>query len=152
MTFSFRAPVALVAALLLSITAGFAYPSQGMNNGLLFLVACIVICLSTFGLRSERGPSAVALMMPAFLVTAAIAVVSALCGYAGSSLGQGPGFDAAAFAVYLAVTVVFGFVSTCISVRGAVSDREVRSIGSVLPAAVIYAAVFVLGIAVVADR
>lgn len=37
MNFSFKAPVALVAALLLSITAGFIYPGRGMHNGLLFL-------------------------------------------------------------------------------------------------------------------
>lgn len=152
MNFSFRPPVAFVAALLLSVTAGFVYPAQGMHNGLLFLVACIVIGLSTFELRYEKGPSAVSLLMPTFITTAVIAVISTLCGFAGSSLGHGPSLDVGAMLMYLAAVVMFGFVSTCISVQKAVSQKEEGGgFLSLLPVLVVYAVVFVLGLVTVTD-
>lgn len=151
MDFSFKPAIAFVVALLLSITAGFVYPAQGMHNGLLFLVACIVIGLSTYELRYEKGPSAVTLLMPTFVTTVVIAVITTLCGFAGSSLGHGPGLDITAMLVYLASVAMFGFVSTCVSVQRAVSQQDSRGLGSIVPVLVVYVIVFVLGLMTVTD-
>lgn len=89
--------------------------------------------------------------MPTFMVTLAVAVVSTLCGYAGSSLGKGPELDIGAMVTYLLVTAMFGFVSTCISVNGAVSNQGAGERSVLFPAIVIYLVVGALGLVVIAD-
>ena len=142
--------VSFVLALLFSVTAGFFYADYGWHNGALFLLIVIVVALTTYELRVYRGSEAVSRLMPTFLNTLVITVVSIFGSFAGISLGNGSA-DLMLLVYYVVSIVAFGFLSTCLSVNNAVHASDDRFIGPLVMSLFIYVVAFVFGLIAVAN-
>lgn len=146
--FSITLPVSLVLSMLVSVTAGFAYPSYGWHNGLMFLLMFAVIVLSVQKIKSMPGPTAVAGLIPLYMEILAAVVVSALCGFVGIHLGGGEQ-NFADLAYYVLSVALVGFVAVCASVNYAVRAKDAL-VSPVFKQVAVYAVAFVAGLIAVA--
>ena len=142
--------VSFVLSMLFSVTAGFLMAEYGWHNGLLFLLVFVVVALTTYELREYKGSTVIPQLMPMFINTLVVVVVSALCSFAGICLGNGP-TDFVLLAYYVVSMAAFGFLSTCVSVNNAAHAYQSNSASPLLTSLVVYAVAFIFGLIAVAN-